>query len=52
MNGRQVYQQVYRALPGARDIDLEDLSYLNDGVYLMNVSGDDGFSGYLKLVKN
>ena len=52
MNGRQVYQRIYNVLPGSRDINLEDLSYLSSGVYLMRVSGQDGFTDYLKLIKN
>lgn len=51
INGRQVYQQVYIALPGSKDIDLEDLSHLNDGIYLMRVRGENGFDEYLKLIK-
>jgi len=52
IKGRQVYQQIYPALPGSKDIALEDLSYLQSGIYLMRVSGEDGFSEYLKLIKN
>ena len=31
-------------LPGSKDIDLEDLSYLSSGIYLLRVSGEDGFT--------
>lgn len=52
INGRQVYDQQYVPVEGAREIHMEDLSYLNSGVYLMKIQGGDGFSGYLKLIKN
>ena len=52
LNGRQVYQHIYNAISGSKDIALEDLSYLQSGVYLMRVSGGDGFTEYLKLIKN
>lgn len=51
INGRQVYREIYQAIPGSRDINLEDLSYLNEGIYLMRVRGEDGFDNYLKLIK-
>ncbi len=51
-NGRQVYQKRYNAVPGSKDIDLDDLSYLDPGMYLLKVAGQDGFTGYLKLIRN
>ena len=52
INGRQVYDQHYQPVAGSKDIYLEDLSYLNPGVYLMRISGGDASPGFLKLVKN
>jgi hypothetical protein len=52
MNGRQVYQKRYSAVPGSKDIDLDDLSFLDPGMYLLKVSGQDGSTGYLKLIRN
>jgi hypothetical protein len=52
MNGRQVYQKRYNAVPGSKDIDLDDLSYLDPGMYLLKVSGHDDSNGYLKLIRN
>ena len=37
LNGRLVYQRNYNTLPGSKDIDLEDLSYLSSGIYLLRV---------------
>jgi len=51
MNGRQVYQHTYPAMPGSRDIDLENLSYLNSGIYLLRISSGEGFIEFLKLIK-
>lgn len=52
MNGRQIYQNVYTAAAGSKDIDLDDLSYMSSGVYLLRVSGPDSFNEFLKLIKN
>ncbi|MDX2430471.1 MAG: CotH kinase family protein [Bacteroides sp.] len=52
LNGRQVYKRQYHSMSGSKDIDLEDLSYLSSGIYLLKVAGEDGFTEHLKVIKN
>ncbi|MCP4310531.1 MAG: T9SS type A sorting domain-containing protein [Bacteroidetes bacterium] len=52
MNGRTVHQESLFLHSGSNEIMLEDLSYLSTGVYLVSVTREDGFTDYLKIMKN
>lgn len=52
MNGSLLHQQKLFLHAGQNEMMLDDLSNLTSGVYLVAISRGDGFSDYLKIIKN
>jgi hypothetical protein len=52
VNGRLIYTGNYYCPAATSEIRLDDLSYLKRGIYMLRISGKDGYADQVKLIKN